>query len=218
EYEDVYFYFDQFCTGVDFSTGEAQFRNERSGEYITVAAQPLIACDGASSAVRMEMQKVGRFNLSQSYLEHGYKELSIPAGSGGYFQIEKTALHIWPRHTFMLIALPNLDGSFTCTLFLPFNGKHSFAGLSSQNKVNRFFKEQFPDAFTLMPTLEEEFFGKPTGSLVTIKCFPWHLADKALLLGDAAHAIVPFYGQGMNCAFEDCTLLNSYIEKYGPEW
>jgi kynurenine 3-monooxygenase len=132
--------------------------------------------------------------------------------------MEKNALHIWPRGTYMLIALPNQDGSFTCTLFFPYQGENSFASLVTPEKVLDFFREQFPDAVPLIPGLQTDFSNNPTGDLVTIKSFPWHIEGKVLLLGDAAHAIVPFYGQGMNCAFEDCTVLDECIEKFGSDW
>jgi kynurenine 3-monooxygenase len=171
-----------------------------------------------ASAIRLEMLKFGRFNFSQQYLEHGYKELAIPAGPHGEYQIEKNALHIWPRKTYMLIALPNIDGSFAGIFFFPFEGEYSFASLDNEEKVLHFFKTQFPDVIPLMPNLLENFFSNPTGSMVTIKCVPWHVEDKALLLGDAAHAIVPFFGQGVNCAFEDCTYLAQCIDEHGANW
>jgi kynurenine 3-monooxygenase len=210
--------FRQKCTGVNFKTGEIHIfdmdlekRHKRKPEMI-------IAADGANSAVRMSLMKSGRFNYSQAYLEHGYKELEIPAGEDGGFHLEKNALHIWPRKSFMMIALPNLDGSFTCTLFLPYEGEESFEKLNSSETLRDFYEEQFPDALVLMPDLERDFFKNPTGTLVTVKSFPWRISGKVLLLGDAAHAIVPFYGQGMNCAFEDCSLLSACIDRNGDNW
>ncbi|HKB36848.1 MAG TPA: FAD-dependent monooxygenase, partial [Gemmataceae bacterium] len=148
------------------------------------------------------------------YLSHGYKELTIPPGPGGTHRMVKHALHIWPRHSFMMIALHNPDGSFTCTLFYPFDGPASFASLRTREDVNRFFGEQFPDAVPLMPDLADEFFAHPTVPLVTIRCSPWHHEDRVVLVGDACHAVVPFLGQGMNAAFEDCTVLhNCLMEK-----
>lgn len=217
-YDEVQIFFNERCTGADVERGELLFQNERSGAARAVTADTIIATDGAASAVRMELQKTGRFNLSQQYLEHGYKELAIPPAAGGGFRIAQHALHIWPRGSFMLIALPNLDGSFTCTLFLPYAGEPGFDNLDRPEKVREFFRTTFADALPLIPELETDFFANPTGSLVTIKCFPWHHRGKVLLLGDAAHAIVPFYGQGMNCAFEDCTLLNRILGDFGPDW
>lgn len=214
----VKFYFNCKCLGMDFKTGELTLQNIPNEDIFKIKPEVVLAADGAGSAIRKSMLNIGRFNYSQQYLDHGYKELSIPADVEGLHKIEKHALHIWPRGTYMLIALPNLDGSFTCTLFLPFEGENSFATLNTEEKVQSFFENQFPDAVPLMPTLLEDFFRNPVGNLVTVKCYPWHVNGKALLLGDAAHAIVPFYGQGMNCAFEDCTYLNECIEKYGTNW
>lgn len=215
---DVRFHFDTICTGMDFLTGETFFRNENSGNELKVSADTVIANDGVASAIRMEMLKLPRFDFSQDYENYGYKELMIPAGKDGQFLIEKNALHIWPRGSYMLIALPNLDGSFTCTLFFPYESVLSFESLNSEKKVFDFFKDVFPDVIPLMPNLIEQFFTNPVGHLITIKCYPWSYEDKVALLGDACHAIVPFFGQGMNAAFEDCTYLNEFIGKYGTEW
>lgn len=204
-------HFNRRCTGMNLHSGEVTLFDETTGMDMPVRSDVVIGTDGSASAVRMEMQRSVKFNFSQQYLDYGYKELEIPPGPAGAFQMEKNALHIWPRGTYMLIALPNIDGSFTCTLFLPFEGDPSFAGLSSVQKLTAFFTTQFPDAVTLMPALVRDFFENPTGSMVTIKCSPWHAGGRALLLGDAAHAIVPFFGQGMNCAFEDCTVLNEIL-------
>jgi kynurenine 3-monooxygenase len=158
-----------------------------------------------------------RFQYQQFYLEHGYKELTIPPAKDGNFAMAHDGLHIWPRGKFMLIALPNLDKSFTCTLFFPFEGKDSFAGLDTPEKMKNFFKTTFPDACDLMPELESDYFNNPTSSLVTVKCSPWVFEDKLALIGDAAHAIVPFFGQGMNCGFEDCFVLDSLFDKFGND-
>jgi len=214
----VHLVFQQRCLGVNCSTGELHLRDEATGAERLLPCSRVIGTDGSASAVRVSMLSTPRFNFVQAYLEHGYKELTIPPGSDGTWQLEKNALHIWPRGTYMLIALPNVDGSFTCTLFLPFEGANSFASLSSADTVLAFFQQQFPDAVPLIPHLAETFSAHPTGSLVTITCAPWYIADKVLLLGDAVHAIVPFYGQGMNCAFEDCTYLDACIEPYWPDW
>ena len=210
--------FNQRCTGFDLRSGAVHMRNEESGADATIDSDVAIGTDGAGSAIRMEMLKLPRFNFSQQYLDYGYKELTIPAGAGGKHVFEANALHIWPRGMFMLIALPNIDGTFGCILFLPFDGEVSFAALDSEAKLQAFFAKQFPDARALMPDLSENFFANPTGAMVTIKCSPWHVDGKALLLGDAAHAIVPFFGQGMNCAFEDCTYLLELLDRLGPDF
>jgi kynurenine 3-monooxygenase len=209
----VRFYFNMRCTGFDVSTGEATFSGNAN-----IKCDTLIATDGAGSAVRDSMQHGGveRFDLSQVWLQHGYKELHIPPMEGSC--LEKNALHIWPRHKFMMIALPNFDGSFTCTIFLAHEGENSFEILKDETSLMPFFEENFADAIPLMPTLSADFFHNPTGNLGTIKCFPWNVAGKALLLGDSAHAVVPFYGQGMNCAFEDIRILDQLIEKHGNRW
>jgi kynurenine 3-monooxygenase len=172
----------------------------------------LIAADGAFSALRNAYMRTDRFNYQQFYIEHGYKELFIPAGADQSFQIEKNALHIWPRKNYMMIALPNFDGSFTCTLFFPFEGNPSFGTISSEEKLLDFFRSEFPDAVPLMPSLVEDYFTNPTSSLVTVKCSPWIHEDKNMLIGDAAHAIVPFYGQGMNAGFEDCRIFTEILD------
>lgn len=210
--------FNQRCTGYDHRTGDARLRNEETGASTSAAADVVIGTDGSASAIRMAMMNAPRFNYAQSYLSYGYKELTIPAGGQGEHQIEKHALHIWPRGSFMLIALPNVDGTFACILFLPFEGANSFAELDSDAKVEAFFAKNFPDAMRLMPQLVENYNANPVGAMVTIKCSPWHQDGKVLLLGDAAHAIVPFFGQGLNCAFEDCTVLLELLDGMGPEW
>jgi kynurenine 3-monooxygenase len=163
------------------------------------------------------MQKHEGFNYQQEYLTHGYKELTIPAGPGVAFRMEKHALHIWPRGTFMMISLPNRDGSFTCTLFWPFEGPNSFAALKTGTQVLAFFRDQFPDAVPLIPALADEFLTNPTGWLVTIRCQPWYFG-RAVLVGDACHAVVPFLGQGMNAAFEDCSILAGCLAEDGWQW
>jgi kynurenine 3-monooxygenase len=215
---DVKIFFNERSTGVDLRTATAHFENQLTHEHHDVKGDIVFGADGAFSAARLQMQLSNdRFDYAQHYLEHGYKELSIPAGKDGAWMMEKNALHIWPRGGYMLIALPNIDGSFTCTLFFSHEGEPSFASLSDKGKVKKFFEEIFPDAVPLMPTLEEDFFNNPTGSLVTVKCFPWHYKDKMCLIGDAAHAIVPFYGQGMNCGFEDCTVLDNLLSS-SDDW
>ena len=214
----VKIHFQQRCTGIDLKEGTLRLRDEETGEDRTIESGVTIGCDGSASAIRGEMLKMNRFNYSQEYLDYGYKELTIPARPGGKHVLETNALHIWPRGSYMLIALPNVDGTFACILFLPFEGKDSFAQLTTPSAVREFFQARFPDATPLMPDVTENFFANPTGSMVTIKCSPWHVKGKVLLLGDAAHAIVPFFGQGINCGFEDCTCLLELIDRHGAEW
>ena len=218
EAQGVKIVFQQRCTGVNLQTASLRLRDENSGSERSIDTEVVIGCDGSASVIRSEMLKLSRFDFSQKYLEYGYKELMIPAGEGSAHQLEKNALHIWPRGNYMLIALPNVDGTFGCILFLPFDGRESFAQLGSPADVREFFQSRFPDAASLMPNLENDFFSNPTGTMVTIKCSPWHVGGKILLLGDAAHAIVPFFGQGINCGFEDCTMLLDLLDRHGAEW
>jgi kynurenine 3-monooxygenase len=208
-------HFNHRCTDVDIESAVAHL--ESANSVVTARGDAVLGVDGAFSSVRQSMQlKIGNFQYDESYLAHGYKELTIPPGPDGSWRMEKNALHIWPRKSFMMIALPNPDGSFTCTLFWEFEGPRSFATMKSHEDVRRFFEEEFPDAVPLMPTLLEDFRENPTGSLVTIRCAPWYYRDKVCLVGDAAHAVVPFYGQGMNAAFEDCVVLDRCLEEF-PE-
>src|SRR5437870_3437362 len=212
-YSNVRVHFNHKCTRVDLDDAVVHLETQ-SGE-ITARGDAVIGVDGAFSAVRQSMQlKIGNFQYDESYLAHGYKELSIPPGPDGAWRMEKHALHIWPRKSFMMIALPNPDRSFTCTLFWEFEGERSFGTTKTDEDVRRFFEEEFPDAVPLMPTLLEDFRHNPTGSLVTIRCAPWFYGDKVCLLGDAAHAVVPFYGQGMNAAFEDCVVMDECLERF----
>ncbi len=214
----VSLHFNQFLNNLDLKTNTLEFHNPETGTTNSAQADIIFGADGAFSAVRGVLQKTERFEYSQSYLEYGYKELNIAPTPDGGWQLEKNALHIWPRGQYMMIALPNLDGSFTCTLFFPYEGEHSFSQITTEDQVTKFFNEVFPDAVPLMPTLLEDYFQNPTGSLVTVKCFPWRHEDKVLLIGDAAHAVVPFYGQGMNAGFEDCTVFNQLMEAHGNDW
>ena len=217
--------FNERCESIDWQNNTIQFEGS-SHQLSTINYQLLFGSDGAFSAARLTHHlQHDRFQYQQYYIDFGYKELNIPAGENGSlptgqagFLIEKNALHIWPRGNYMLIALPNMDGSFTCTLFFPFEGETSFASLNTKEKVRSFFEKTFTDAASLMPTLENDFFNNPTASLVTVKCYPWIREDKFALIGDAAHAIVPFFGQGMNCGFEDCSVLNGLIDKYNENW
>jgi kynurenine 3-monooxygenase len=217
-YDNVSMYFNEFCTGVDLEQNVLSFKNSKTGDESSHGFDRVFGTDGAFSAVRNRMHRLDRFNYSQTYLTHGYKELIIPPNADGSHKMEVNALHIWPRGEYMLIALPNLDGSYTVTLFFPFEGNPSFGSLDSKEEVKRFFEEVFPDAVPLMPTLLEDYYENPTSSLVMIHCDPWHYEDKVCLMGDAAHAIVPFYGQGMNSGFEDCTYFNEIFEKHNHDW
>lgn len=178
----------------------------------------VFGADGAFSRIRHRMQRRSRFDYSQQFLQSGYKELTILPDANGKHKLDKNSLHIWPRGKFMFIALPNLDGSFTCTLFMPFEGETSFESLRSVDEVRRFFKETFPSVEKEIDDLTHDFFKNPTSALVTIQCYPWTYWDKVALIGDAAHAIVPFYGQGMNAGFEDISVLNSLMTIHGDDW
>ena len=214
----VRIHFSHRLDSVDFDNNRAVFIDDDAGSPVEVTFSRLIGADGAGSRVREALVAAQDGSDSLEPLDHSYKELEIPAGPDGGFQIEKNALHIWPRGGFMLIALPNLDGSFTVTLFLPDKGEASFAALQTQEEVFQFFEEHFPDVDALMPGLVDDFFANPTGKLGTVRCKPWHMTDKAILIGDAAHAIVPFHGQGMNCGFEDCVVLDECVERHGHDW
>jgi kynurenine 3-monooxygenase len=206
--------FGQRCVGVDLEHATSLFADIETGTKNPVAGDLLIGADGAFSEVRLAMQQTDRFEYAQSYLEHGYKELTIPAADGGGFRMDRNALHIWPRGGFMMIALPNVDGSYTCTCFWPFAGANSFSALATRDEVRAYFSKTFPDAVPLMPSLEEDFLLNAVGSLVTVRCAPWRFKDRVVLLGDAAHAVVPFYGQGANAGFEDCIVLDECLREF----
>ncbi len=208
----VTFHFNQKCTDVDLNNATLEVENIVTNQKNRVEADLLFGTDGAFSVIRGAIQKTDLFNYSQSYLEHGYKELSIPAAKDGSAQLELNALHIWPRNSYMMIALPNTDNSFTCTLFIPYKGENSFENLKTTEEWDKFVKNSFPSAYNLIPNLAEQTENNPVSSLITIHTSPWNYKDKVCLLGDSAHAIVPFFGQGMNSGFEDCTLLNNLLE------
>jgi kynurenine 3-monooxygenase len=214
----VGFHFEKRCVGADLKAPTLTARDERSGTESLIDASVVIGTDGSASALRDELMRSSGAIFSETSLDYGYKELTIPAAPDGSHVLDTNALHIWPRGSFMLIALPIPDGTFGCILFLPFEGEQSFARLKTEEAVREFFGKYFADAVALMPQLVEQFFGNPLGSMVTIKCAPWHGEGKALILGDAAHAIVPFFGQGMNCAFEDCTVFLELLDRHGPNW
>lgn len=218
ELDNAALYFDRKCRDIDVRSGEVTFEHTVTGEREQHTFDRIFGTDGAFSAVRSRMQRRDRFNYSQTYLTHGYKELEIPPNADGTHKMEVNALHIWPRGEYMLIALPNLDGSYTVTLFFPFEGPVSFDSLDSDQKVMDFFTEVFPDALDLMPDLIGDWHANPTSSLVTISCSPWNIEDRVLLMGDASHAIVPFYGQGMNSGFEDCRVFDDVFEANHRDW
>jgi kynurenine 3-monooxygenase len=211
------FHFGQRVKDVDFEAGRVSLVDE-AGRKQAVEADALIGTDGGGSAVRQAMVKRRGVKVVEDILPHAYKELTIPAGADSSHRMEKHALHIWPRGGYMLIALPNLDGSFTVTLFLARDGDPSFARLEQPGELQRFFAADFPDALALIPGLEQEFRAHPTGMMGTVHASSWHAEGRALLLGDAAHAIVPFHGQGMNCAFEDCLVLGECLDRHGDDW
>lgn len=214
-HQNVRVHFSHRCTGVDIESPVAQLLNSQTNQAVTATGAAIIGVDGAFSSVRQSMQAaLSDFKYNESYLEHGYKELTIPPGPEGSWRLEKNALHIWPRKSFMMIALPNPDGSFTCTLFWQFEGPVSFASATTDKQILNFFEHEFPDAVPLMPDLLGDYHQNPTGKLVTVRCAPWIYKDKVALLGDAAHAVVPFYGQGMNAAFEDCVVLDECLARF----
>lgn len=218
EHHGAEIFFNQKCESINWRENTVTFEQPNL-QVQTSNFQLLFGADGAYSAARLQHHlQHDRFQYSQYYIDFGYKELNIPSGANGEFRMEKNALHIWPRGNYMLIALPNVDGSFTCTLFFPFEGEPSFASLNTKEKVKSFFEKTFTDAVPLIPTLEEDFFTNPTSSLVTVRCYPWIREDKFALIGDAAHGIVPFFGQGMNCGFEDCSVLNDLMDVHGEDW
>jgi kynurenine 3-monooxygenase len=202
------------CLAAQPDAGILRLRNEETSSECTVPIEPTFATDGAGSAVRASLARSGLINVREDRLDHDYKELTIPAGGDGHHVMEPHALHIWPRGGFMLIALPNSDGSFTATLFLARSGADSFDTLTSPERIATLFRQQFPDALQLMPHLIQEFTAHPQGQLGTVYTRPWHVAGQLLLLGDAAHAIVPFHGQGMNAAFEDCLVLDDMLDRH----
>ena len=216
EHKNVNQFFNMRCQEVDIENSICKFTNEKTGENIEVKSDYILGSDGAYSPVRLKMMKNDRFDYSQSYTKSGYKELNITPTPDGNFAMDPDSLHIWPRGNFMMIALPNPDKSFTCTLFMPYAGEVGFDQINSDQEILNFMNTYFADAVPLMPELLDDFKRNPVGSLVTVRCYPWHM-KKATLIGDACHAIVPFYGQGMNCAFEDCVELDNCLEEFG-DW
>ncbi|MDG1661488.1 MAG: NAD(P)/FAD-dependent oxidoreductase [Winogradskyella sp.] len=221
KHENVKIHFNKKCLSVDFENTKAHFEEYHTKDKFIEDADCIIATDGAGSALRRSyyLERKFLFSFSQDYLTHGYKELTILPTENGDYKTYKSALHIWPRGDFMVIALPNLDGSFTVTLFLSYaKGEYNFNNLNTQEIVTEFFQKEFPDALELMPNLVDEFFENPTAPLGTVKCSPWHYKGNTLLMGDSAHAIVPFYGQGMNASFEDVVEFDAILDKYEGDW
>ncbi len=215
----IRFQFEKKCTAINWQTNEISFNEPNQPGHENFQAEIIFGADGAYAASRLQhMLGHQKFDYHQHYIDCGYKELSVPAGPRGSFLLKKNALHIWPRKEYMLIALPNLDGSFTGTLFFPFSGEQSFEKLISPEAVQYFFKKEFPGIADLIPDLTDQFFNNPTSSLVTVQCYPWVRDGKFSLIGDAAHALVPFFGQGMNCGFEDCLVLNQLMDKFPDQW
>jgi len=214
----VEFRFEEKVWDVDLPEAKLCTGATEKGAWKEYQYDMIFGADGAFSRVRHKMQRRSRFDYSQDFLNTGYKELQIPAHADGTHRLNKNSLHIWPRGELMLIALPNLDGSFTCTLFMPHEGEHSFEKLTDDAQVKAFWTTHFPDTLALMPTLLEDFKNNPTSALVTMKCYPWTYWNKVALIGDAAHAVVPFYGQGMNAGFEDISVLSGLIDDHGSDW
>ncbi len=211
-------YFDYKCSSIDFVNGIAHFGSPGK-ENQTEKSDIIFGADGANSHTRLLFQNYNRkINFSQQFIEYGYKEILIPAGKNSSALFSKDTLHIWPRKEFMMIALPNQENTFTGTLFLPFEGPVSFQHLTSKQNVVEFFSTYFTDAAAVIPDIFSQFENKPAYPLVTIKCFPWRQSNKFCLIGDAAHAILPFFGQGMNAGFEDCSVLNLLIEEHNHNW
>ena len=214
-FEKVQFHFDHKCANVDLDTATCTFVDE-AGNTLQEEADVVVGADGAFSLVRKHMLS-RRVNFSQHYIEHDYKELLIPSMPDGTPQMDPQSLHIWPRSTFMLMGLANLDGGFTGTLFWPRKGENSFASIRSDSEVLACFQKEFPDVIPMVPDLVEQYADNPTASLISVRCDPWHYKDKVVLIGDAAHAIVPFYGEGMNCGLEDCRIFSALLDSHGGD-
>lgn len=213
----VTFYFKHECTAIDFKQDQCTVLNKPNGQLLTVAYDYLIGADGGGSQVRESMKAVHETTFTAELLDHSYKELTIPPGPDGGFQLEREALHIWPRGDYMMIGLPNPDGSFTLTLFMPNEGPISFASINDEAALHDLFDRYFVDAKALIPDLVHDYLSNPTGYLGTIRCHDWHY-QRAVLTGDAAHAIVPFHGQGMNAGFEDCVALEQALTRFADDW
>ena len=218
EVDGVKFRFEEKVWDVDLPEAKLFTGDSEKGEWTEYQFEMIFGCDGAFSRVRHKMQRRSRFDYSQDFIDVGYKELTIPANDDGTHKLEKNSFHIWPRGKFMFIAMPNLDGSFTCTLFMPFEGEVSFENIKTAEEAKTFFKTYFPNVSGDIENLTRDFFKNPTSAMVTMKCYPWTYWDKVALVGDSAHAVVPFYGQGMNAGFEDIFVLNQIIKKHEDDW
>jgi kynurenine 3-monooxygenase len=216
KHPNVKLHFNHRCTGVHLDTATCSFHDEVEGDDVAVPADLVFGADGAPSAVRAEMAR-GRFNFSQSFIEHDYKEIAFPPNADGTPRMDPNCLHIWPRRYFMMMGLANTDGGFTGTLFMPHEGEFSFGTIKDEKDLMRFFEAHFRDAIPMLPDLAEQYFRNPTSNLAIIRCAPWTHGDKAALIGDAAHAIVPFYGEGMNAGYEDCKVLNDLLNEHGDD-
>jgi len=218
EQQGVAFRFNEKVWDVDLPEARIFTGETEKGEWKAYQYDMVFGCDGAFSRVRHKMQRRSRFDYSQDFIDVGYKELTIPPNGDGSHKLDGNSFHIWPRGRFMLIAMPNIDGSFTCTLFLPFEGEVSFENITTKSDAKAFFKKYFPNVRKDIEDLTESFVRNPTSAMVTMKCFPWTYWDKVALVGDSAHAVVPFYGQGMNAGFEDIFVLNTLIGELGDDW
>ena len=214
----VEFRFEEKVWDIDLPEAKVYTGDTEKGEWKEYPFDLIFGCDGAFSRVRHKMQRRSRFDYSQDFIDVGYKELTIPANNDGTHKLDKNSFHIWPRGKFMFIAMPNLDGSFTCTLFMPFEGDLSFDSIKTKKDAIQFFNTYFPNVKNEIENLTEDFFKNPTSAMVTMKCYPWTYWNKVALVGDSAHAVVPFYGQGMNAGFEDIFVLDEIIQEFGDDW
>jgi len=213
-YPNVELQFEASCTGLDRDLATVRYRDEATRETVEEQFDLVVGADGVHSRIRRWMQRGQRSNFERHFLDWGWKEIRVPADADGGFRMTREAFHLWPRGGSMLFAHPNPDATFTCSLVLPYEGETSFASLTTRDEVRRFFAGNFPDLVEMIPDLEEQFLRNPVVDLVDVSTSRWHHRDKVVLLGDAAHAVVPFYAQGMNAAFEDCRVLDDCLGRY----
>lgn len=211
-------HFEEKCLDIDLDTPEATFQSLRTDQVTRHRADRILGADGANSRVRQTMQSIPGFRQRQEFFEQAYKELSVPPTESGDWALPAEAIHIWPRRHYMLIGFPNRDRTFTFALHMPFEGEPSFASIRTPEALLDLFRRSFPDALALVPNLVDDFFGRPESKMITVRCAPWTYGDKVALIGDAAHAIVPSYGQGANCGFEDCSYLFDYLKDADGDW